>query len=1855
MKKNNKYLKFIIVISLFFLVIACVSSISASDVSNNSVSSNSEISDISSSNITSNNQYSTESLDLSSKSISDDSSLNTVENSKDSNKLLGDVSSGKVKTNASDTEYNDIKSALDDNKDQNLTVYIGEGVYSNSKSGDNVLVSGQQNTKLVLSKVNVTFIGAGSDKTFIDGTNTDWLFNLTSCNVTFMNLSLINAYGNYSSVIKSSYSYVNIINCVIKDNYVNGVSYNSYSPIYFTGGYYGLETLNIINSSFINNTYYAKNVTSSYGFTYSSAASGGALSIASARSNIINSSFINNSAISESSAAYGGAIYLSMNNKLVSFDNCLFDNNYAKNGGSIGSYYGGNFSVLNSNFTNSKAIINGSAIYSSESLTSSSKVYVYVGNNKYENCVSGNGSTDDTIYISGSQLVDLDGNAFMNASNVEMSVGQDKDYVVTLTDKSGNPISGEKIAISMVSSNLNNYFKLVTDENGKVFLNLKDLPLGIYNVTTVLKSDTYRTADLKNTIRIRGNYSYYFIMDPEEVNLTEGEPCTVIGTVVDSYGEVDTGLSGCQVTITYVTIDGSTRMVSGGNIISGSTCKFELSDFDLLPGKTYDIVFAPQDTYSTIQSGHCYVTIVETLPDNYSDIDVIYVDAVNGDDKLGNGTEENPLKSLQVALNLNDALGGNKKIVLKEGNYPLSAYTVKNNVSIVGVNPSKVVVTQISGKKGIFFINGNLSVLFDNITFTNGNTTLIPYGAVFSNYYNSNVTINNSIFYGNKGWYGGVLYNNGDGTVIINNSLFYNNCAVSAGAITGYAGKIYIYNSNFTNNTAQYYFESTDKYVNGSGGAIKLYGSVGAIIENCTFTNNSAPEETSLDGGGAISIQSSSPIQINYCNFINNYAGKYGGAIWAYSNNITIFGSVFINNTAKYAGSVLASYYNDGTVVNITNSVIYSNSGSSPIYVPVDSNTVIYADNNWWGTNSFPSSNAIINNRIIMQLYNDLDGNIYATLNTLKDINGTTSAFEGYLPLRYVQWSPSENFTNPVTELVNGVSVVKYNGDIENDVITSTIDGQKLTLKYTAIKLDTVYVSTKGDDNNIGDIDTPVATISRALHLAEYYNASKIVINEGLYNEFNLIINRSITINGIGTVVVYAKQSGRIFNISTKNIEVAISGITFVNGSEVTGGAILINGSKVNIENCTFLNNTGSSEAGAIYWSGDNGTLVNSVFKGNIARNGGAVSWGGLFDYSKGGRNGQIINCTFDDNYSIDFGGSSAVTAYAPSISIINSNFTNNHGGNWTDHGALMVYGSNSIVSSCLFENNTIDCKGAAIHLGGDNVKIVNNTFINNTMSGIGYMGDGGAIEIQGDNAYISNNTFIGNGGKYCVMGGAIDVLPSYGESATIVNNTFINNTASYGAALYLAQIEGDNSILVADNKFIGNYAKSGSAIYIESVSNATIVNNYFEDVTAAKNQGVVIYNEYGTVTLSNNAMINCANSSASSIHNDYGIIDGVFVTFNNNETSNLLKGETFGIVAKLTDDMGNSISGGKLSIKVNNTVISNEELVGPEFIVNYTPKDSGIYLISGDYDSSDKVNVKTGVLNVLKGTSISYDIDDDCNVIVKLVDEDSNPISNANIIYSINGTEVGTIVTDDNGIANISGLDGKFNLDLRFEGDDNFAPSNASGMLFIKRVSERLNTTITCKDMNQTAVDFYNGEREDYFNVTLRDSNGKALANKPVSIGFNGVVYNLTTDANGVARLQINLAYSGIYTFAVAFLGDDNYTGSFVVSKITITQKATVLTVPSTITYKLAAQTKSITVTLKGVQATNKLKYVNAVNKVITVVVNGKTYTARTNSKGQAVIKVSVNKRGTYTVTTRFAGNPTFAAKTTTSKLVIV
>ena len=245
--------------------------------------------------------------------------------------------------------------------------------------------------------------------------------------------------------------------------------------------------------------------------------------------------------------------------------------------------------------------------------------------------------------------------------------------------------------------------------------------------------------------------------------------------------------------------------------------------------------------------------------------------------------------------------------------------------------------------------------------------------------------------------------------------------------------------------------------------------------------------------------------------------------------------------------------------------------------------------------------------------------------------------------------------------------------------------------------------------------------------------------------------------------------------------------------------------------------------------------------------------------------------------------------------------------------------------------------------------------------------------------------------------------------------------------------------------------------------------------------------------------------------------------------------------------------------------------------------------------------------------------------------DNSTGPVNPGNGTDPINGTDING--TDPINGTDINGTD--------INGTD---PTNATDN---STPSKRIKTYISCSDMVTVSVLPSEGRIGEYFCVSLLDEDKNPLANKFIQIGFNGRIYNRTTNATGGAKLQINLKNPFVYTFAICYLGDDDYKGSFEVSKITVLKKNTTLSTSSK-TYKSTAKTKSLSATLKD-NRNNPVAHMK-----ITFTVNGKTYSAKTDSKGMVTVNVSLSKKGTYSFTVKFAGDEYYNAVTKSGKITI-
>ena len=163
-------------------------------------------------------------------------------------------------------------------------------------------------------------------------------------------------------------------------------------------------------------------------------------------------------------------------------------------------------------------------------------------------------------------------------------------------------------------------------------------------------------------------------------------------------------------------------------------------------------------------------------------------------------------------------------------------------------------------------------------------------------------------------------------------------------------------------------------------------------------------------------------------------------------------------------------------------------------------------------------------------------------------------------------------------------------------------------------------------------------------------------------------------------------------------------------------------------------------------------------------------------------------------------------------------------------------------------------------------------------------------------------------------------------------------------------------------------------------------------------------------------------------------------------------------------------------------------------------------------------------------------------------------------------------------------------------------------------------------------------------FTATFLKSNGKALANKNIKFKINGKTYTAKTNSNGVASLSMTNLKKG--TYKIISYNTDGLTKTNTVKVVASTTSS--LTT-STYTF-LKSESKTIKVTLL-----NGLGYAPGAGKIIKFTINGKTYTAKTNSKGVASLKLPSLANGAYTVKYAFDGNNFYKKSSASNKVYII
>jgi len=428
-----------------------------------------------------------------------------------------------------------------------------------------------------------------------------------------------------------------------------------------------------------------------------------------------------------------------------------------------------------------------------------------------------------------------------------------------------------------------------------------------------------------------------------------------------------------------------------------------------------------------------------------------------------------------------------------------------------------------------------------------------------------------------------------------------------------------------------------------------------------------------------------------------------------------------------------------------------------------------------------------------------------------------------------------------------------------------------------------VYVSNKGNDNNIGSKTNPKKTIKNAIESSK--DKTTIYIKSGTYNEHGILINKNITLEGENpkTTIINA-QNKHLFTIAA-NTRVSIKTLSIKNAFDENGGAIYNKGN-LSIKHLRIYSNK-ARNGGAIY---NKGKLYayKSLFMYNNAKYGSAIYNLNSFEANK---------CVFASNTAVEFGAIYSA-AY---INLLSCNFTTN-----TNSSILIEKsGKKSYINSCLFSRNNA-IHGAGIYNIESPLEIKYTYFNNNSVTNYGAClynsGQTTVTNCKFSNNKASNGGAIANKNITQIMHSTLDSNTATKEGAgiyntfdlTVSNTTFKNNYAENGASI--SSTSNVKKILNIDSStFTSNKAKvHGSAIYITNKNQLNIKNsiisyntnrpiylrcdngisNTIYNCNITKNKGdtgSAVFNQKTVLTITKSIITKNNNTVKGSVYNNYG------------------------------------------------------------------------------------------------------------------------------------------------------------------------------------------------------------------------------------------------------------------------------------------------------------------------------------------------------------------------------------------------
>ncbi len=994
----------------------------------------------------------------------------------------------------------------------------------------------------------------------------------------------------------------------------------------------------------------------------------------------------------------------------------------------------------------------------------------------------------------------------------------------------------------------------------------------------------------------------------------------------------------------------------------------------------------------------------------------------------------------------------------------------------------------------------------------------------------------------------------------------------------------YLYQSSATLNGLTFINGKGQQY----GGAVLAYG-LSPTIKNCIFKNNLVTDDSEdISYGGAIYFWLTTGATVSNCTFEDNVADLgimgAGGAIYDYSDGLTIKDSTFTHNQA-FTGGALESY---GSNMNINKCLFDSNqaiSGSDPYYN--GEGGAVMLDYVWDDEQNPVECNHKITQSVFI---NNQAGNVASTLKN--EAIGTTIK--------------DCIFLGPNTIMGNSIfSGCDSGTECENIWLGHTTENQS------------TYVSGGPDNWLVLDLNAEAKegyydVIASLNHLYTRSTGEVTDVESGISGiKFNVAATAGTCADtveiqdGIGTIIykLYKPEDGTIsvdYNGVTKSL--SLEGLEkppedvnlVINVDDIKKGET----AKVEGQ-LTDLNGDGIENADLV-------VTVNGV-ENNVAT----------------GADGKF---SFDVE-GLDAGQYSAFVTFA--------------GNN--------AY--NRAVNSTIF--NVKAQPVLEVHI--DDIKEGEDAIINVTLFD-GDTGLNGVVEVSVtgyDDPFV---VAVADGfGTRAVTG--LDV-GTYTFNATSRATSDYSSASTQADTFEVKEVikTNPNLIVSVDNIKVGQTAKVEGQLTdsngngIEDAKVVVVVNGVKHNfITNAEGKfswdvaNLAVGQYTALAVFSGDDNFNPAYKSVVfKVDVDSETLIKTNLTIN---VSDIKKGETAKVEGQLSNaQTSEGISGLALSVFVNGVERSINTGADGKFSFDVEGLDAGQYTAFVTFEGNDAYasSSDSTIFNVKKEPTLVDISVDGGNIVVNVTDEEGNPVDGAQVSITLDGVEAN--YTTSNGIVNIPAASGGHNMSITTEDGKTIMVKVVAG----ESAEDKIGTNIS---VSHTSISTYNktidSKNDAYVLVTLKDANGNVLANKAFKFILNGKVYEYVTDGNGQKKISILSAAKKTLSAVVLISGDEKYAESIQAVNIKINPQKVKL-VAKKKTFKANKKVKKFKATLTNSKG-KALK-----GKKIVFIINKKKYTAKTNKKGVATVKVKLSKKKTYKVSIKFAGDNTYKKASKKSSIVI-